>query len=1246
MKPTLMQFNVSMILDVDMVAGWIDRNGTPRGKENAVAALLELCRSDGAAATEKVVRAPALAGLFRRMAASLARVFQRCENASLHYGGLGESVVKPGSRLCATEFGNNSSWVSPSGRFAFGFYPQGNGFAVGIWLLGGHSPPQKTVVWTANRDSRPLPSNSTLNITTTGMRLFPSGRESLALISTVNTTSASMLDSGNFVLYSNGSTVVWQSFDYPTDTLLGGQNLTGGDRLVSSVSEKDYSSGAFFMVMQLDGNLVAYPKNSAASSIDAYWASNTVMFAELGLDATGSLCIGISCLNKNFSPGNKSQNTSSIYRATLVADGNLILYEHQFEDSSGSTNVRVLWNTSIGKCQIKGFCGFNSYCSNATGDAVCECFPGFVPSNSSRNASQDCILAYALDGCRSSEAPNQMILYNITQLEHVSWFETPYSVVPMKEKECEKSLLDDCDCVAVLYSNGNCEKYGLPLTYGRWLQNLSVVALFKNVSGTVQNPIPSNFFPKPKSKVVTDNKNRLIMILAFTLGSISFLSLIFAVSIFFTYKRKVHKYTTLSGSENLGFTGECSLRSFSFDELVKSTGSFTEEIGRGSFGAVYRGETEGQLNRLVKEDEGVEWKIMERMVKVGLWCVQDTPSLRPLIKNVILILKSSDSNVMDIVAVIITCLLLMSVGTRVETHQIPLGTILAAQSTTTPSFWLSPSAQFAFGFYPLEQGGDFVVAIWLVSGENKTVVWTAQRNDPPVTSGAKLQLNMDGKLVLTDDQREEKVIAANFSAKAASASVLDSGNFVLYNSKNDIMWQSFDYPTDTLLGGQSLPNGHQLVCNSSQNNHSSGRFRLKMQDDGNLVLYPVDTTDTGTDAYWASDTSFALNRRDQYQYPLDENGTLRILNESSHGRTKVILSVISNSSLADDGNRIIYRATLNYDGIFRLYAHFKNGSTQNLAKWPDVKSMCSVRGFCGFNSYCTLDDAQPLCSCLSGFISIYPNDSTLGCKRSFLKEDCWGKKDSATSYEMKSEENIAWVDVPYFKAVMSQEECSAACLADCKCEAAFYDGVSCMKQRLPLRYLRRILSDYRTSVLLWKVGDSLSNRTENDNPVPVPGPPPIKATSNKATVHIIVITSVFSLLLCSTIVISSHYTYKIRILKYKRLMETGNLGLNEEVTLRRFSYSELKRATYNFKIELGKGSFGAVYKGALDKGKLNKLFPWEVVDDKTAVENMVKVALWCIQDEPFLRPTMKSVVLMLEGVTDIAIPPCPASNST
>lgn len=76
------------------------RSGSPRGKENAVAVLLELCRSGGAAATQRVVTIPAMANLLesllftgtkraRRKAASLARVFLKNENANLHFGGLG-----------------------------------------------------------------------------------------------------------------------------------------------------------------------------------------------------------------------------------------------------------------------------------------------------------------------------------------------------------------------------------------------------------------------------------------------------------------------------------------------------------------------------------------------------------------------------------------------------------------------------------------------------------------------------------------------------------------------------------------------------------------------------------------------------------------------------------------------------------------------------------------------------------------------------------------------------------------------------------------------------------------------------------------------------------------------------------------------------------------------------------------------------------------------------------------------------
>ncbi|KAL2338372.1 hypothetical protein Fmac_012818 [Flemingia macrophylla] len=530
---------------------------------------------------------------------------------------------------------------------------------------------------------------------------------------------------------------------------------------------------------------------------------------------------------------------------------------------------------------------------------------------------------------------------------------------------------------------------------------------------------------------------------------------------------------------------------------------------------------------------------------------------------------------MDVLSVTITLLLLIPGGTRVETLPIQPGASILPNGS--PSCWPSRSGHFAFGFYP-HGANTFVVAIWLSCGNNKTVVWTARRDDPPVTSDAKLQLTMDGKLVLFDEQGTEKAIAEKASAKASCAFMLDNGNFVLYNNNSDIIWQSFDYPTDTLLGNQSLFNGHQLVSNSLQNNHSSGRFCLKMQHDGYLRLYPVDTTDSTLDAYWTAYTSKPPSFGFRTRLDLNETGLLQINN----GSDGYFWYLVDDLSLPNDGSTIIYRATLNYDGIFRLYAHFTNGSIQTVKSWPGEESGCLVNSFCGFNSYCTFIDTQPVCTCLPGYDFIYPNEPTLGCKRTFQKEGCSREKASAAVYEMKLLSNIVWEDTPYFRDTMSRDACSSTCLADCRCEAAFYDGEteSCKKARLPLRYLRRKMEnnrfdDDKTGSLFLKV----ANRT------PPEQPPPIKTTSNRATMQIIVLTSVFSLLLCSTLVISSHYMYKIRVLKYKRLMETGNFGLNEEVTLRRFSYSELKRATNNFKQELGKGSFGAVYKGELHKGR-------------------------------------------------------------
>ncbi|PIA33917.1 hypothetical protein AQUCO_03900042v1 [Aquilegia coerulea] len=95
------------------------RRGTPRGKENAVAALLELCRSGGTATTQRVVRAPALASLLqtllftgtkraRRKAASLARVCQRCQAATLPMGSWGVGYTL-GYTLTGNSTTNHSS---------------------------------------------------------------------------------------------------------------------------------------------------------------------------------------------------------------------------------------------------------------------------------------------------------------------------------------------------------------------------------------------------------------------------------------------------------------------------------------------------------------------------------------------------------------------------------------------------------------------------------------------------------------------------------------------------------------------------------------------------------------------------------------------------------------------------------------------------------------------------------------------------------------------------------------------------------------------------------------------------------------------------------------------------------------------------------------------------------------------------------------------------------------------------------
>ncbi|GMN26581.1 hypothetical protein TIFTF001_001361 [Ficus carica] len=60
------------------------------------------------------------------------------------------------------------------------------------------------------------------------------------------------------------------------------------------------------------------------------------------------------------------------------------------------------------------------------------------------------------------------------------------------------------------------------------------------------------------------------------------------------------------------------------------------------------------------------------------------------------------------------------------------------------------------------------------------------------------------------------------------------------------------------------------------------------------------------------------------------------------------------------------------------------------------------------------------------------------------------------------------------------------------------------------------------------------------------------------------------------------------------------------------------------------------------EGTWDVLVNWEseALNDIKTLETEVKVSMWCVQENPSFRPAMRKVVLMLEGVIEVEVPPC------
>ncbi|XP_030494626.2 G-type lectin S-receptor-like serine/threonine-protein kinase LECRK1 [Cannabis sativa] len=511
--------------------------------------------------------------------------------------------------------------------------------------------------------------------------------------------------------------------------------------------------------------------------------------------------------------------------------------------------------------------------------------------------------------------------------------------------------------------------------------------------------------------------------------------------------------------------------------------------------------------------------------------------------------------------------------------KISLGSSLNPNMTN--SYWLSSSGQFAFGFYKTQNNG-YEVGIWFEKINQKTVTWTANRDGPPISNDVLLILRSEGRLVLQDEQGLQKALIANSSQPAASASMLDSGNFVLYNSNSTIIWQSFDHPTDTLLPGQSLVAGNQLVSAVSKTNHSTGRFRLQLETSGNLGQY-LATFQGGflpEQEYWTSDTE-----GDNLSLNLDSNGQLYLVNSTGFN----IKNVIEGRSL------VMCRLTIDVDGIFRLYSHNLVQNSSWFVEWSSTTNLCAPIGLCGINSYCQLINQEPVCLCLPGLDYIDKNQKTLGCNRNSTIEGC----DKAVS--IAELDGLRWEPDTYeFLSLVDKDTCKQSCLNECNCQAAFSNRNGCYKQKFPLRFAKAGRIGFDTTII--KVHNGSNSFINTD-----------AGTSKHVKKEHRIDTLIIGLTCTSFSLIIILFSLFFLCRNYFRPSENELDSKNDKevLSLKSFTYHQLELATNGFNEQLGRGAFGTVFKGILPYG-----------DRAIAVKRLEKVAA---EGEVEFRNEMRSI---------------------
>ncbi|XP_057812651.2 G-type lectin S-receptor-like serine/threonine-protein kinase At2g19130 [Cryptomeria japonica] len=482
-----------------------------------------------------------------------------------------------------------------------------------------------------------------------------------------------------------------------------------------------------------------------------------------------------------------------------------------------------------------------------------------------------------------------------------------------------------------------------------------------------------------------------------------------------------------------------------------------------------------------------------------------------------------------------------------------MGGSLAGNQTIT-----SKNGTFTLGFFSPRGTSNWYVGIWYARMSPKVTVWVANRDNPVRSVPGVLKFSSEGRLRLFD-REGRSVWSTDVGLKGSWAMITDPGNFIMLghgHNKSEIVWESFAHPGDTWLPGMKMWKGMKLTSWKSSVDPAIGLFSFEMDKSPgktDMVLVYNNSVTYWSSGEWTGSYFANIPEGEAYTQKIFIFSFVRVSPSRINYQFRVITW----------GHILTGRVVLNEKGELKIYLWMDDDAWNEA--WSSHRGQCSEHDICGAYGLCNLND---VCSCIEGFIPKQYTQGLLssGCARRRTLH-CSITAGTTDGFLESKNRNLPEEGAVSYNNESTLQGCRTVCLNNCSCTAFSFVISDLPVCRLWFGdlFIMRVSSDNQSIFIRLAVSEL---------------PPSMSSRSDKTPVVLIVLLSVVAFLVVSSLLFGAFLMWKRRRLRKK--------GLEEDVpiSLKMFTYKELRIATENFKHKLGSGAFGSVFKGTLPDSTL------------------------------------------------------------